>query len=145
VQTAHDVLALSRTPIAGKIDIVRSADQWEWSDSLDAVVAAPAHHSVLLENDRVRVLVASVEPGDTVPLHTHCWPGVQYLMSVADFVRRDGDGNVLVDSRGMDLPKDGPLVLWSEPLPPHELENVDDRPIDAIVVELKEPSSRAAS
>jgi hypothetical protein len=122
-----------------------NADRWEWPDSLDAVVAAPEHHSVILENDRVRVLDARVEAGDTVPLHTHRWPGVQYLLRVADFLRRDGNGNVLVDSRGMDLPKDGPLVLWSEPLPPHTLENVGDRPIHAFVVELKEPSSRTDS
>ena len=120
-------------------------DRQEWADELDAVVAAPEHHTVVLENDRVRVLVARVEPGDTVPLHTHCWPGVQYLLSVADFVRRDCDGNVLVDSRAIDLPKEGPLTLWSEPLPPHELENVGDRPIDALVVELKEPSSHSVS
>ena len=30
--------------------------RWEWSDGLDAEVAAPAHHHVLLENERVRVL-----------------------------------------------------------------------------------------
>jgi hypothetical protein len=95
------------------------ADGWEWPDSLDAVVAAPEHHSVVLENVRVRVLDARVDAGDTVPLHTHRRPGVQYLLRVADFVRRDGNGSVLVDSRGMDLPKDGPPVLWSEPLPPH--------------------------
>ena len=123
---------------AEMIDIVRGADRWEWPGVLDAVAAAPDHHSLVLENDRVRVLVATVQPGDVVPLHTHRWPGVQYLVGVADFVRRDGDGNVVVDSRGLDLPKDRPLALWSEPLPPHTLENVGDRPIDAIIVELKE-------
>jgi hypothetical protein len=50
----------------------------------------PEHHSVELE-DRVRVLDAPVEAGDTAPLHTHRWPGVQYLLRVADFVRRDGN------------------------------------------------------
>jgi hypothetical protein len=56
--------------------------------TLDAVVAVPDHHAVLFENDRVRVLDARVG-GDTVPLHTHRWPGVQYVVSFADFVRRD--------------------------------------------------------
>jgi len=33
------------------MDIVTlSAHGWEWPDSLDAVVAAPEHHAVLLEN-----------------------------------------------------------------------------------------------
>jgi len=96
--------------------VTLSADGWEWPDSLDAVVAAPEHHSVLLENDRVRVLDARVEAGDTVPAHTHRWPGVHYVVSIADFVRRDGDREVLVDSRAMDFPRERPLVLWSEPL-----------------------------
>ena len=69
---------------------MRGADRWEWPGSLDAVAAAPGHHSLVLENDSVRVLVATVQPGDVVPLHTHRWPGVQYLVGVADFVRRDG-------------------------------------------------------
>jgi hypothetical protein len=118
--------------------------EWHWPESLDAVVAAPEHHAVVLENDRVRVLLARVEPGDTVPLHTHRWPGVQYLVSISDFVRRDHDGSVMVDSRGLGLPTDGALAVWSEPLPPHTLENIGAAPIDAIVVELKEASFRAS-
>ncbi len=112
-----------------------------WPDSLDAVSAAPEHHSVLFENERVRVLDARVECGDTVPLHTHPWPGVQYVTSLVAFVRRDVDGNVLLDSRTIDLPPESPLVLWSEPIPPHTLENVGDVAIHAIVIELKPPSS----
>jgi len=125
------------------MDIVTlSARGWEWPDSLDAVVAAPEHHAVLLENDHVRVLGARVEVGDTVPVHTHRWPGVQYVVSFADFVRRDGGGEVLVDSRAMDFPREGPIVLWSEPVPPHTLENVGDGLIHVIVVELKSPPAR---
>jgi hypothetical protein len=71
---------------------------WPWPESLDAVVAAPEHHAVLLENERVRVLEARVERNDTVPVHTHRWPGVQCVLSFADFVRRDTAGAVLVDS-----------------------------------------------
>jgi len=43
---------------------------WPWPDSLDAAIAAPAHHTVLFENDRVRVLDTCVRPGETVPLHS---------------------------------------------------------------------------
>jgi hypothetical protein len=121
--------------------VSQPADSWEWPDSLDAVVAAPDHHSVLFENERVRVLDARVDRGDTVPLHTHRWPGVQYISSFADFVRRDAAGEVLVDSRAMDLRTEEPLVLWSEPVPPHTLENVGDLAVHALVVELKEARS----
>ena len=56
-------------------------------------------------------------------------------------MRRDAAGEVLVDSRPMDLRTEEPLVLWSEPVPPHTLENVGDQAIHAIVVELKEARS----
>ena len=75
------------------------AETWDWSDSLDALVAAPQNHRLLFENDDVRVLDTRIGPGETVPVHTHRWPGVLYVRSSADFVRRDGAGNVLLDTR----------------------------------------------
>jgi mannose-6-phosphate isomerase-like protein (cupin superfamily) len=109
----------------------------DWPAELDAVVAAPANHLVILENERVRVLEAVVEPGATVPLHMHRWPSVQYLTSLAHFVRRDGEGKVVLDSRAADFPMDAPATVWAEPIEPHTLENVGDREIRAIVVEIK--------
>jgi hypothetical protein len=128
--------------VAGEA-VTRGTDDWEWPDALDAVTAAPAHHVVLLENDQVRVLEARVEAGETVPLHTHRWPGVQYFLSLADFVRRDARGEVVVDSRATQRPDTRPLVLWAQPAPPHTLENVGDKPIHAIVVESKPSPDRA--
>ena len=78
-----------------------SAANAPWPDDLDALVAAPAHHMLVLENDRVRVIDARVEPGDVVPLHTHNWPAVQYLLSVSDLVRRDGEGQIVGDTRSL--------------------------------------------
>ena len=66
---------------------------------------------MLLENERVQVLEARVEAGDTVPLHTHRWAGVQCFPSLADFVRRNESGEVVVDSRAIQLPDERPLVL----------------------------------
>src|SRR5579885_2951248 len=64
----------------------------DWPDHLDALIAAPAYHSLLFENETVRVVETHVPAGHTVPLHTHCWPGVQYIVSWSDFVRRDSQG-----------------------------------------------------
>ena len=75
-----------------------------------------------------------------MPLHTHRWPGVQYFLSLADFVRRDANREVVVDSRAMRLPEERPLVLWGEATPPHTLENVGEDPIHVIVVESKAPT-----
>ena len=72
--------------------MTENPDERDWPDFLDAVEAASEHHSVLLENDRVRVLDTRVPCGETVPVHTHRWPAVQYVVSMDNFVRRDADG-----------------------------------------------------
>ena len=108
----------------------------EWPEELDALIAAPQHHALMLENEFVRVLDTRVPPGETVPLHTHRWPGTLYIVSWSDFVRRDGEGNVMVDSRITGKP-DEESALWSMPLPPHTLENVGGQELRVITVELK--------
>src|SRR4051794_27416848 len=65
----------------------------------DALAAAPAHHRLALENERVRVLETRVEPGEVVPVHTHCWSSALYVLSWSDFVRRDAHGAILLDTR----------------------------------------------
>lgn len=111
---------------------------WPWPDSLDAVVAAPRHHSLLFENDRVRVLLTVIAPGDTVPLHTHRWASVYHVLGWSDFIRRDEHSNVLFDTRTQPPPPPTPFVLWSEPLPPHTLENIGPVPIRLVSVEIKD-------
>jgi hypothetical protein len=111
---------------------------WPWPDSLDALQAAPAHHELLYENDRVRVIHTRIPAGDTVPLHTHRWPGVVYVLSTSDFIRRNQEGDVLFDSRQAGASPRAPAVQWLEPLPPHTVENVGHSEISLIIVELKE-------
>jgi hypothetical protein len=114
--------------------------QQDSADELDAMIAAPLYHTVILENDDVRVLDTTVPPGHTVPLHTHRWPGVQYIISWSDFIRRNAAGTILLDSRNIQLPPHG-TALWSGPLPPHTLQNVGNSPLHVISVELKNPTS----
>jgi mannose-6-phosphate isomerase-like protein (cupin superfamily) len=111
-------------------------DDAERLDELDALIAAPQHHALLLENDSVRVLDTRVPPGETVPLHTHRWPSVLYILSWSDFVRRDAQGAVVTDSRSAGKLSVG-AALWSPPLSPHTLENVGAFDLRAISVELK--------
>jgi len=113
---------------------------WPWSDSLDALRAAPAHHELLLENEHVRVIHTHIPAGDNVPLHTHRWAGVAYVMRASDFIRRDQDGQVLFDSRLTERPK-VPVVQWMAPLPPHTVENLGSSAISVLIVELKTPPS----
>lgn len=110
---------------------------WPWPDSLDALRAAPDHHQLLLEDDRVRVLRTHIPAGDRVPLHTHRWGGVAYLLGWSDFIRRDQDGKLLFDSRQACAPPAIPVAQWLQPLPPHTVENVGSAPIEILIIELK--------
>jgi hypothetical protein len=109
---------------------------WPWPDSLDALAAAPRHHKLVLDNDRVRVLDTHIPVGDRVPVHTHRWPAVYYTISGGDFVRYDPDGNVLLDTRIHPNPTGEP-ARFIESLPPHSVENVGTSEIHLISVELK--------
>lgn len=113
--------------------------RWPWPDSLDAVEAAPAHHTVVLENAFVRVLDTRVGPGETVPLHTHRWPSLLHVLSFGDVVRRDEHGAVVLDTRTLATKPSG--VVWSPPLPPHTLENVGTTPVHVLSVEVKGASA----
>ena len=102
----------------------------------DAMTAAPDHHSILFENDRVRILDTKVKEGGRTPLHAHEWPAALYILSWSDFIRRDEHGMVLVDSRERPKPQIG-AGSWIEPLPPHSVENVGSGDLHIIAVEVK--------
>jgi len=95
----------------------------EWPKEQDALVAAPHHHRVVLENDKVRVLDVTIAPGETEPLHTHRWPSVLYIMAASDFVDRDGNGKVLFDSRQLGAPLALPVTAYKPPTQLHSVEN----------------------
>jgi len=116
---------------------------WPWPDSLDALTAAPEYHELLLENERVRVIHTHIPAGDIVPLHTHRWPSVAYLISTSHFVRRDHEGRVSFDSRKEAVTQHAPSVQWLQPLPPHTVENVGGSAISILIVELKDGTTRA--
>ena len=112
------------------------SSDWPWPDALDALTAAPRQHCLLFENAHVRVLDTRIAPGETTPLHTHRWPAAHHIMSYSDFVRRDADGKVLVDTRTAGG-RDVPTVVWGEALPPHTLENVGTSLLHVISTEVK--------
>jgi len=118
-------------------------NNWPWLDSLDALdalVAAPAHHRLLLEDQRMRVIHTRIAAGDIVPLHTHRWGGVAYLESWSHFIRRDERGEILFDSRQARTTPNFPCAQWREPLPPHTVENLGPLEISIVLIELKTKS-----
>jgi len=110
---------------------------WEWPASLDALVAAPEFHSLVFENDDVRVLDTRIGPGATVPVHTHRWPSILYMLCVEHHVRRDGEGTVLSDTRETGIPFEPGVAVPAAAMPPHTVENVGRSEIRMLNIELK--------
>jgi hypothetical protein len=127
---------MGQNPISNN-PISHNSSDWPWPDSLDALVAAPDHHQLLLEDDRVRVLHTHIPAGDVVPLHTHRWGGVANVLSFSHFIRRDEKGKILFDSRSAGDPPRTPFAQWMPSLPPHTVENLGPSEMSVIIVEIK--------
>lgn len=111
----------------------------ERAESLDAPIAAPQHHKVIFENERVRVIELRVKPGEIVPVHTHRWASINYVVSLGDFLSFDADGNLKLDSRmGETDIKEGEVFCLPPFPPPHSVENIGASEMHGISVELKD-------
>jgi hypothetical protein len=110
---------------------------WPWPETLDALMAAPRHHKLLFENDKVRVIDACIPAGETTEVHTHKWPASLYILSWSDFVRYDSNGIIILDSRDLNLSLLPSAAAWSEPLTPHALKNTGTKVLHIISVEIK--------
>lgn len=109
-----------------------------WDKSLDAVVAAPKNHKVVLENDKVRVLEVTVQPGEREPVHSHRWSSVLYVMEEENIRDYDAKGNVIYDTKTDKNPMKTPYTIWMEPQEPHSVENLSKKPLRLMRVELKQ-------
>jgi predicted metal-dependent enzyme (double-stranded beta helix superfamily) len=114
-------------------DIVEAAN---WDPSLDAVAAAPGNHQVLYEDDVIRVLSVTVEPGEKEPAHHHRWPSVFIIDRLVKLRYFDADG------REAPLPFpdkfESPLTLRLPPKPLHSVHNEDKAPCHGIRIEFKQ-------
>jgi hypothetical protein len=113
-------------------------EAWAWPDSLDALVAAAGNHTLLFENERVRLVQTRILPGDATPVHTHRWPSVLFVFAWSDFGRFDERGNVLMDTREASELLKLHSPVWQEPLPPHSVKNVGGAEFRGVPVELKD-------
>jgi hypothetical protein len=100
-------------------------DPASWPSELEATVAAPDNHRILLENDRVRVLEVTLGPGEVEPLHFHRWPSVLHILQADQWIDRDADGKVIFDSREVPTIQ-YPLTIWKGPEAPHSPVNLSD-------------------
>lgn len=97
--------------------------------SLDPAVTNPDQYKVIFENDKVRVLEYSDQPGDMTTPHEHP-DSVMYTLS--SFRRRLVSGDV---QREVEL---GAGTVGWLPAQQHHGENIGETPTHVIFVELKE-------
>jgi hypothetical protein len=109
---------------------------WPWPETMDALIAAPASHRVLLENDRVRVLEVVIEPGAREPEHTHQAASVMIVDEPARIRYYAGDA-VRFKSRARSETPPGVWVRWMEPEGPHSVENIDEHRYHAMRIEFR--------
>jgi uncharacterized RmlC-like cupin family protein len=104
--------------------------------TLDPVVTNPDHYKVLFENDQVRVLDYSDQPGDRTTTHEHP-DSVMYTLS--SFRRRLYSGEV---ERDVEI---GAGTTGWLPAQQHAGHNIGDTPTHVIFVELKSSAPTLAA
>jgi hypothetical protein len=97
--------------------------------SLDPAVTNPQHYKVVFENDRVRVLEYTDNPGDRTTPHAH--PD-SVMHTLSSFRRRLHAGGL---HRDVEMPAG--VTGWL-PAQEHAGENIGDSPTHVLFVELKE-------
>jgi quercetin dioxygenase-like cupin family protein len=100
--------------------------------SLDPAVTNPKHYKVIFENDKVRVLEYTDQPGDQTTPHEHP-DSVMYTLS--SFRRRLVMGEM---EREVELVSG--TVGWL-PAQTHHGENIGETPTHVLFVELKDAGS----
>jgi hypothetical protein len=113
-----------------------SEQTWPWPRTMDALLASPGSHHLVLDNDRVRVLEVVIEPGAREPEHTHQAQSVMIVDEPARIRYYQGD-ELLFESAASSGSAPGVRVRWMEPEGPHSVENIDQRRYHAIRVEFR--------
>ena len=114
-----------------------------WDPAYDAVAAAPKHHKVVFENDKLRVLEVTLEPQDEEPLHHHRWPSVFVFDQVQGPVHDMApDGSKLPPNRDVmqaiqTWDGTGCLVVHMAPQPAGRVLNSSGKTIHGIRIEMK--------
>lgn len=113
----------------------------------DAVTAAPYSHSVVFEDDHVRVLEVLVPPLASEPIHIHALPSVMMGDTGggagAKFVYttyKMEDGKFVELEKQEITPTPGYRTVWSAPEGPHSITNIGAAPMRLTRVEIKPES-----
>jgi hypothetical protein len=122
-------------------DHIPETDDTEWPPHLDALVAAPANHRLLFEDDTVPAPEVTVEPGERENLHHHCWPSLMVVLARPDYPNFDANGNEIPPSGGTPASPVLPRALRLPPQWLHAIAVAADAPhgFRSIRIEVKTP------
>lgn len=95
----------------------------------DIVTIAPQQHEIIFENDKIRILKVTVEPGDKVGMHRNP-ENINYILKSGTlrFTKPDGSMEDVGLSEGQVIPA---------PESSHAVENIGDTEVQTISIELK--------
>jgi len=102
--------------------------------SQDGVKVAGDSHTVIFENDRVRVLSVHFKPGQVAPMHSHP-DNVSYFLTDGKLQITMPDGKTIERN-----PKAG-TAAWSDAVT-HEAQNIGIADFQQIQIELKTPTPK---
>ncbi len=122
---------MTGNPQSSKVPRNRPAACHPAQVSLDPVASNPQHYRVIFENERVRVLEYTDQPGDRTTPHAHP-DSVMYTLST--FRRRLVSGDA---AREVEMPAG--FAGWL-PAQEHHGENIGETATHVVFVELKEPA-----
>lgn len=100
-------------------------------DALDPVKIDPNHYRVEFDNPQVRVLRVKIGPHETAPMHVHS------LNRVVTYLHDQKIRVTTPDGKTSDVEHKAGDVAWAGQAK-HKEENVDDQPMEVVVVELKD-------
>ena len=133
---AAALLASSTATAQGIPKSTDGTDPKAWDPNLDAVKAAAKNHRVIYEDEDVRVLSVTVEPGEVEVAHHHQWPSVIVFVSLTPSENRDAKGNLLPTTRPGET-REQPVVVRMPPQGAHAVTNKGTSAMRLIRIEYK--------
>ena len=115
------------------------SDPAAWDPKSTALLAAPANHKVIYEDDALRIVSVTVPPGTAEPVHSHPYYSVLVFDQPARSEDRDAQGRpaarafIALQSTAMGIP----IVGIQAPQAPHSLRNLDRTAIHLTRIEFK--------
>ena len=124
----HRVINIGSTPFRNIfVEVLSTTDKPSNTPSLANVVG----HTIVLENDRVRVMRLVLAPGQTVEMHSHALRGIGVAVTEGTIsVEVPGKKSRILNFQPGDY-------QWHERGTKHSLRNVGSAPFEAIDIELK--------